>query len=47
MNEFCATEAEPTGAWQRANPKSDIEISQTANKRPILDIARERLGKTC
>ena len=25
-------------------PKSDIEISQTAKKRPILDIAKEKLG---
>src|SRR6202171_2496822 len=31
-------------ASQHVNPKSDIEISQSAKKRPILDIARERLG---
>jgi formate--tetrahydrofolate ligase len=31
-------------ASQHQNPKSDIEISQAAKKRPILDIARERLG---
>jgi formate--tetrahydrofolate ligase len=31
-------------ASQHQHPKSDIEISQTAKKRPILDIARERLG---
>ena len=31
-------------ASQHQNPKSDIEISQTAKKRPILDIAKERLG---
>ena len=31
-------------ASQHVNPKSDIEISQAATKRPILDIARERLG---
>src|SRR5271163_186641 len=31
-------------ASQHANPKSDIEISQAAAKRPILDVARERLG---
>jgi formate--tetrahydrofolate ligase len=31
-------------ASQHLNPKSDIEISQAAKKRPILDIARERLG---
>ncbi len=29
---------------QHANPKSDIEIAQAAKKRPILEIARERLG---
>src|ERR1700751_4999164 len=31
-------------ASQHQNPKSDIEILQAARKRPILDIARERLG---
>ncbi len=31
-------------ASQHQNPKSDIEISQAAQKRPILDIAREKLG---
>src|SRR5580693_9133253 len=31
-------------ASQHQSPKSDIEISQAAKKRPILDIARERLG---
>jgi formate--tetrahydrofolate ligase len=31
-------------ASQHSSPKSDIEISQSAKKRPILDIARERLG---
>src|SRR5580693_3395135 len=31
-------------ASQHVSPKSDIEISQAAAKRPILDIARERLG---
>jgi formate--tetrahydrofolate ligase len=31
-------------ASQHTNPKSDIEISQAAVKRPIIDIARERLG---
>src|ERR1700681_1275774 len=31
-------------ASQHVNPKSDIEISQSAKKRPILDIARGRLG---
>jgi formate--tetrahydrofolate ligase len=31
-------------ASQHQNPKSDIEISQAAKMRPILDIAKERLG---
>ena len=31
-------------ASQHQSPKSDIEISQAATKRPILDIAKERLG---
>jgi formate--tetrahydrofolate ligase len=31
-------------AVQHINPKSDIEISQTAQKRPIIEIAREKLG---
>jgi formate--tetrahydrofolate ligase len=31
-------------ASQHQSPKSDIEISQAAVKRPILDIAREKLG---
>ena len=31
-------------ASQHQNPKSDIEISQAAKKRPIVDIAREKLG---
>src|SRR5438477_3824995 len=29
---------------QHAAPKSDIEIAQAAKKRPIMDIAREKLG---
>ncbi len=29
---------------QHQSPKSDIEISQAAKKRPIIDIAREKLG---
>jgi formate--tetrahydrofolate ligase len=33
-------------ASQHQSPKSDIEISQSAKKRPILDIAKERLGIT-
>jgi formate--tetrahydrofolate ligase len=31
-------------ASQHTSPKSDIEIAQAAVKRPILDIAREKLG---
>ncbi|MBO0754930.1 MAG: formate--tetrahydrofolate ligase [Bradyrhizobiaceae bacterium] len=31
-------------AAQHTNPRSDIEISQSAIKRPIIDVARERLG---
>ena len=31
-------------ALQHQSPKSDIEISQGAKKRPIIDIAREKLG---
>ena len=31
-------------ASQHQSPKSDIEIAQAAKKRPILDVARERLG---
>src|SRR5881227_1505501 len=31
-------------ASQHAAPKSDIEIAQAAKKRPIIDIAREKLG---
>jgi formate--tetrahydrofolate ligase len=34
----------PALSPQHANPKSDIEISQAAKKRPIIDIAREKLG---
>src|SRR5262250_1492396 len=31
-------------ASQHQSPKSDIEISQSAQKRPILDVAKEKLG---
>ncbi|HLG48834.1 MAG TPA: formate--tetrahydrofolate ligase [Reyranella sp.] len=31
-------------ASQHTNPKTDIQIAQEAKKRPILDIAREKLG---
>src|SRR6516162_4725552 len=34
----------PITASQHANPRSDIEISQVAKMRPIMDIAREKLG---
>jgi formate--tetrahydrofolate ligase len=33
-------------ASQHQSPKSDIEISQSAKKRPILEIATEKLGMT-
>jgi formate--tetrahydrofolate ligase len=39
-----ASAAKAPAASQHAQPKSDIEISQAAKKRPILDIAREKLG---
>src|SRR3954467_9842026 len=35
---------QPATASQHLNPKSDIEISQSATKRLILDVAREKLG---
>jgi formate--tetrahydrofolate ligase len=45
MTPTTATAAKaPMIASQHANPKSDIEIAQSAKKRPIMDIARERLG---
>ena len=31
-------------ASQHQSPKSDIEIAQAAKKRPILEIAKEKLG---
>jgi formate--tetrahydrofolate ligase len=31
-------------AAQHQNPKSDIEIAQAAKKRPIMELAREKLG---
>jgi len=31
-------------ASQHSNPKTDIQIAQEAKKRPILDIAKEKLG---
>src|SRR6516165_7183956 len=36
----------PMPASQHQSPKTDIEISQAAKKRPIIDVARERLGLT-
>jgi formate--tetrahydrofolate ligase len=45
MNPPPATAAKaPAVASQHANPKSDIEIAQAARMRPIVDIAREKLG---
>jgi formate--tetrahydrofolate ligase len=45
MTPTSATAAKaPTTSSQHLHPKSDIEISQAAKKRPIIDIARERLG---
>ena len=34
----------PAVAAQHASPKSDIEIAQAAKMRPIIDIARDKLG---
>src|SRR6202000_827093 len=31
-------------ASQHTNPKTDIQIAQEAKKRPILEIAKEKLG---
>ena len=31
-------------ASQHQKPKSDIEISQAAKKRPIIELAKEKLG---
>src|SRR4029077_12175412 len=39
-----ATDPQQMPASQHQSPKSDIEISQAAKKRPIIEIARERLG---
>src|SRR5918912_1000598 len=36
--------AAPQLAPQHLNPKTDIEIADAAKKRPILEVARERLG---
>jgi formate--tetrahydrofolate ligase len=45
MTPTSATAAKaPMTASQHASPKSDIEISQAAKKRLIVDVARERLG---
>src|SRR4051812_10756696 len=32
------------GQQQHAKPKTDIEISQAAKMRPILDVAKDKLG---
>jgi formate--tetrahydrofolate ligase len=34
----------PVTGSQHKNPKSDIEIAQAAKKRPIMELAREKLG---
>ncbi|HEY1362427.1 MAG TPA: formate--tetrahydrofolate ligase [Xanthobacteraceae bacterium] len=40
-----ATAAKPApAASQHASPRSDIEIAQAARLRPIMEVARERLG---
>src|SRR5262245_13744832 len=45
MTPIQATAAKaPITASQHANPRSDIEIAQAAKMRPIMDIAREKLG---
>ncbi len=45
MNPTPATAAKaPMPASQHASPKSDIEIAQAAKMRPIMELARERLG---
>jgi formate--tetrahydrofolate ligase len=45
MNPPPATAAKSVaGASQHVHPKSDIEIAQAARMRPIVDIAREKLG---
>ena len=31
-------------ASQHTSPKTDIQIAQEASKRPILELAREKLG---
>ena len=37
-------EQAPVASSQHTNPKSDIEIAQAAKMRPILEIAKEKLG---
>jgi formate--tetrahydrofolate ligase len=45
MNPVTAAAAKaPTATSQHSNPKSDIEIAQAAKMRPILELAREKLG---
>jgi formate--tetrahydrofolate ligase len=39
-----STEQSARLSAQHAHPKSDIEIAQSAKKRPIMEIAREKLG---
>ena len=45
MNPVTAAAAKaPTASSQHTSPKSDIDIAQAAKKRPIMEIAREKLG---
>jgi formate--tetrahydrofolate ligase len=44
MNPPATAAKAPVLSSQHTNPKTDIEISQAAKKRPIIDIAREKLG---
>src|SRR5215813_2587394 len=44
MNPPATAMKAPMASSQHANPKSDIEISQEATKRPIMELAKEKLG---
>jgi formate--tetrahydrofolate ligase len=45
MNPISAAASKaPTAPSQHTNPRSDIEIAQAAKKRPIMELAREKLG---
>jgi formate--tetrahydrofolate ligase len=43
-NIFSSKRTPAMPAAQHTNPKSDIEIAQSATVRPIIDVAREKLG---